>query len=224
MQAASQSIFRVKSHPVTVSNPFQDWINLQAHLNLWNFYTCSKLSQISVYCTCSLLMHWANNKCKGFLSIKLGKIRFHLFYCPSLFLTCLLFDLVPYIILTGIKEQSTAGRCITPKGTRERKGILKEGISNKPNLSESPLSKSGSYLSTLEKSKFHNDGLDFHCLFETDGSSEQDIDITCTQPVSHEKILAGTIIHKMLLLKKVLHSYTRNAEVSWIISAGGNWF
>ena len=108
----------------------------------------------------------------------------------------------------GIKEQSTAGRCITPKGTRERKGILKEGISNKPNLSESSLTKSGSYLSTLEKSKFHNDGLDFRCSFETDGSPEQDIDIPCTQPVSHEKILEGTIIHKMLLSKKLLHSYS----------------
>lgn len=91
------------------------------------------------------------------------------------------------------KEPSTAGRCITPKGTSERKGILKEGTSNKPNLSGSPLSKSGSYQSTLEKSKFQNDGLDFHCSFETDGSSEQDIDIPYTQPVSHEKILEGVV-------------------------------
>ncbi|XP_020614774.1 uncharacterized protein LOC110052923 [Orbicella faveolata] len=93
----------------------------------------------------------------------------------------------------AIKEPSTAGRCITPKGTSERKGILKEGISNKPNLPGSPLSKSGSYLNTLEKSKFQNDGLDFHCSFETDGSSEQDIDIPCTQPVSHDKILEGVV-------------------------------
>ena len=93
-----------------------------------------------------------------------------------------------------VKEPSTAGRCITPKGTlSERKGILKEGISNKPNLSGSPLSKSGSYLSTVEKSKLQNYGLDFHCSFETDGSSEQDIDIPYTQPVSHEKILEGTV-------------------------------
>lgn len=107
----------------------------------------------------------------------------------------------------AIKEPSTARRCITPKGTSEKKGILKEGISNKPNLPGSPLSKSGSYLNTLEKSKFQNDGLDFHCSFETDGSSEQGIDIPCTQPVSHDKILEGTIIHTMLLqYKKVLHS------------------
>ena len=107
------------------------------------------------------------------------------------------------IILMGIKEQSTAGKRITPKSTHERKGILKEGISNKPYLSGSPLSKSGSYLSTLEKTKFHNDGLDFHCSFETEGSSEQDIDIPCTQPVTQEKILEGTIIHKMLLSKSL---------------------
>lgn len=120
----------------------------------------------------------------------------------------------------GIKEPSTAGRCITPKGTSERKGILKEGTSNKPNLSRSPLSKSRSYQSTLEKSKFQNDGLDFHCSFETDGSSEQDIDIPYTQPVSHEKILEGTIIHKMLYYKEVLHSFStcNTAE-----GGGGGW-
>lgn len=69
---------------------------------------------------------------------------------------------------------------------------MKEGTSNKVNFSGSPISRSGSYLGTLEKSKLQNDSLDIHCSFETDGSSEHDIDIPCTQPVSHDKILEGT--------------------------------
>ncbi|KAJ7387603.1 BRCA1 associated RING domain 1 [Desmophyllum pertusum] len=78
-------------------------------------------------------------------------------------------------------------RWYNPQISGQKKGILKEGVSNKGNLSASPLSRSGSYLGTLEKS------VDFHCSFETDGSSEQDIDIPCTQPVSHDKILEGVV-------------------------------
>jgi len=129
-----------------------------------------------------------------------------------------------------IKEPSTSGRCITPKSTSKRKGILKKGISNKPYLSGSPLSKSGSYLSTLEKSKFLNDGLDFHCSFETDGSSEQDIDIPSTQPVSHEKILEGTVYkyncmysHNVInySIKRCCTATRPNVRVSLMFSGGG---
>lgn len=115
--------------------------------------------------------------------------------------------MILYHYCPDIKEPSIGGGCITPKYSSKRKGILKEGISNKANLSESPLSNSGSYLNTLDKSKFQNDGLDFHCSFETDGSSEQDIDIPCTQPVSHDKILEGTILKvTQCYYKKVLQS------------------
>lgn len=79
-----------------------------------------------------------------------------------------------------------------PKCGSQRKGILKAETSNKANLSGSPQSRTESYLDTLEKPKSHNDNFDFHCSFETEGSSEQDIHIPCTQPVSHEKILEGT--------------------------------
>ena len=93
--------------------------------------------------------------------------------------------LFPDFIFIDIKGSSIDG--ITPQISGQKKGILKEGVSNKGNLSASPLSRSGSYLGTLEKS------VDFHCSFETDGSSEQDIGIPCTQPVSHDKILEGTV-------------------------------
>ena len=73
------------------------------------------------------------------------------------------------------------------------KGILKDAISNKSSLSVhgSLLSKSGSYLGILEKSRDQNESLGFHCSFETDGSPAEDIDIPCTQPVSQDKILKG---------------------------------
>ena len=50
------------------------------------------------------------------------------------------------------------------------KGILKDTVSNKSNLSGhgSPLSRSGSYLGILEKSHDQNESLGFHCSFETD--------------------------------------------------------
>lgn len=75
------------------------------------------------------------------------------------------------------------------------KGILKDAVSNKSNLSvhRSPLSKSGSYLGILEKSHDQNESLGFHCSFETDGSAAEDIDIPCTQPVTQDKILEGVV-------------------------------
>ncbi|KAL9979995.1 hypothetical protein ACROYT_G008525 [Oculina patagonica] len=91
------------------------------------------------------------------------------------------------------KSKETSVGAITPQVSGQKKGILKEGTSNHVNLSGSLLSRSGSYLGTLEKSKLQNDGLDFHCSFETEGTSEHDIDIPCTQPVSHDQILEGVV-------------------------------
>lgn len=83
---------------------------------------------------------------------------------------------------------------VTPQANSNKKGILKDTASNNTNVSShgSPLSRlSGSYLGTLEKSDDQNESLGFHCSFETDGSSEQDVDIPCTQPASYDKILEG---------------------------------
>ena len=83
------------------------------------------------------------------------------------------------------------------------KGILKDAVSSKANLSVhgSPLSKSGSYLGILEKSHDQNESLGFHCSFENDGSPAQEIDIPCTQPVSQDKVLDGMYIFSSLLLQ-----------------------
>ena len=77
------------------------------------------------------------------------------------------------------------------------KGILKDAVSNKSNVTvhRSLLSKSGSYLGILEKSHDQNESLGFHCSFETDGSPAEDIDIPCTQPVTQDKILEGMYIN-----------------------------
>ena len=80
------------------------------------------------------------------------------------------------------------------------KGILKDDVSSKANLSVhgSPLSKSGSYLGILEKSHDQNESLGFHCSFENDGSPVQEIDIPCTQPVSQDKVLEGIYFFKFV--------------------------
>ena len=93
----------------------------------------------------------------------------------------------------SIKEVPLDGVLSTKSS--QNKGILKDTVPNKSNLSGhgSLLSRSGSYLGTLEKSHDQNEGLGFHCSFETDGSSGQEIDIPSTQPVSHDKILEGTL-------------------------------
>ena len=83
------------------------------------------------------------------------------------------------------------------------KGILKDAVSSKANLSVhgSPLSKSGGYLGILEKSHDQNESLGFHCSFENDGSPAQEIDIPCTQPVSQDKVLEGMYNISSLLLQ-----------------------
>ena len=97
------------------------------------------------------------------------------------------------LFLFPIKEVPLDGVLSTQSS--QNRGILKDTVpkSNLPGHG-SPLSRSGSYLGTLEKSHDQNESLGFHCSFETDGSSGQEIDIPCTQPVSHDKILEGRVL------------------------------
>ena len=99
------------------------------------------------------------------------------------------------------KEKPLDG--VTGTKSSHTKGILKDAVSSKANLSVhgSPLSKSGSYLGILEKSHDQNESLGFHCSFENDDSPAQEIDIACTQPVSQDKVLDGMYIFSSLLLQ-----------------------
>ena len=103
-------------------------------------------------------------------------------------------------------------------GSSHKKGILKDTVSNKSNLPGlgSPLSRSGSYLGTLDKLQDQNESLGFHCSFETDGSSEQDVDIPSIQPVSYDRILENKGINIKATLYSIINSATGKCSI-WFL-------